>query len=69
MFGSYKVKIEGELLERVERCAEASGYGSVDEFVTHMLEKETKKILGPDKGESPSQEVVKKRLQGLGYIE
>jgi len=69
MFGSYKVKIEGELLERVEKCTEAAGYASIDEFVTHMLEKETKKILGSDKGQSPSQEVVKKRLQGLGYIE
>jgi hypothetical protein len=68
MFGSHKVKIEGELLERAEKCAEAAGYSSVDEFVTHMLEKETKKILG-DPGESPSAEVVKKRLQGLGYIE
>lgn len=68
MFGSHKVKIEGELLERAEKCAEAAGYSSVDEFVLHMLEKETKKILG-DPGEAPSAEVVKKRLQGLGYIE
>ncbi|HEY7615610.1 MAG TPA: hypothetical protein VH744_02310 [Terriglobales bacterium] len=69
MFGSYKVKIEGELLERVQKCTEAAGYASIDEFVTHMLEKETSKILGPDQGSSPSQEAVKKRLRGLGYIE
>lgn len=69
MFGSYKVKIEGELLERVQKCTDASGYASIDEFVTHMLEKETTKILGPDQGGPPSHEAVKKRLQGLGYIE
>ena len=37
MFRSHKVKIEGELLEKAKKCAEAAGYESVDEFVTHML--------------------------------
>jgi hypothetical protein len=69
MFGSYKVKIEGELLDKVKQCAEACGYESVDEFVVHMLEKEVKKVLPPDEHDTPSKEVVKKRLQGLGYIE
>ena len=70
MFGSHKVKIEGELLEKVKQCADACGYESVDEFVIHMLEKEVKKILAPeDGGAAPSKEEVKKRLQGLGYIE
>lgn len=70
MFGSHKVKIEGELLEQAKQCADACGYESVDEFVIHMLEKEVKKILAPeDGGGAPSREEVKKRLQGLGYIE
>ena len=68
MFGSYKVKIEGDLLDKVKQCANAGGYGSVDEFVAHVLEKEIKKILPPE-GSSASKELVKKRLQGLGYIE
>jgi Arc/MetJ-type ribon-helix-helix transcriptional regulator len=69
MFGSHKVKIEGELLEKVKQCVEAGGYESVDEFVVRVLEKEVKKILAPDERDSPSKELVKKRLQGLGYIE
>ena len=69
MFGSHKVKIEGELLEKAQKCADAAGYESVDEFVIHMLEKEIKKILPPEEGDSTSKEMVKKRLQGLGYIE
>ena len=69
MFGSHKVKIEGELLEKVKQCADACGYQSVDEFVLHMLEKEAKKILAPEDGNAPSRDIVKKRLQGLGYIE
>ncbi|HEX9155217.1 MAG TPA: hypothetical protein VF819_06600 [Nitrospira sp.] len=68
MFGSYKVKIEGELLEKVKQCSEAAGYESIDEFVTHMLEKEVKKILPPDESNT-SKEDVQKRLRGLGYIE
>jgi hypothetical protein len=69
MFGSHKVKIEGELLQKAKQCADACGYESVDEFVLHMLEKETKKILAADEGSAPSRDIVKKRLQGLGYIE
>ena len=40
----------------------------MDEFVLHVLEKEIKKVLPPDE-DAPSKELVKKRLQGLGYIE
>jgi len=69
MFGSHKVKIEGELLEKAKQCAEACGYSSVDEFVLHMLERELNRVLPPDEGSAPSKDVVKQRLQGLGYIE
>jgi predicted dinucleotide-utilizing enzyme len=69
MFNSYKIKIEGELLEKVKHCAEASGYASVDEFVVHTLEKEIKRLLTSTGADSESKEAVKKRLQGLGYIE
>jgi hypothetical protein len=68
MFGSYKVKIDDELLEKLKQCAEAGGYESVDEFVIRVLEKEVQKILPPDEGSAPK-ELVRKRLQGLGYIE
>jgi hypothetical protein len=67
---SQKIKIEGELLEQARKCAEIAGYASVDEFVIHTVEKEVKRVLGSDQGGAPdSKELVKKRLQGLGYIE
>jgi hypothetical protein len=69
MFGSHKIKIEGELLEKVKQCAQASGYASVDEFVLHTLEKEVKRLLTSTGEDSESKEAIKKRLQGLGYIE
>jgi hypothetical protein len=69
MFGSYKVKLEGELLEKIKKCVEAGGYETVDEFVIRVLEKELQKVLPPDEGDAATKELVKKRLQGLGYIE
>lgn len=67
---AHKVKIEGELLEQVKQCSQKAGYASVDEFVMHTLEKEVKRLLGAEQsGSADSKELVKKRLQGLGYIE
>ena len=63
MFGP-KIKIEKNLFEKVKAQAEAAGYSSVEEFVTHLLEKEVAK-----QSEAEDEEVLKKRLQGLGYIE
>lgn len=68
MFG-YRLKLEGELLEKVKKCAESSGYSSPDEFLLHLIEKEVNRLLGPGDGGSESDEVIKKRLQGLGYID
>ncbi len=62
MFGS-KVKLDKNLLEKVKRYAALAGYSSVDEFITHALEKEIAQLEEVD-----SEEEIKKRLQGLGYI-
>ena len=62
MFGS-KIKIDKDLLEKVKRYSELAGYSSVEEFITHALEKEIVKLEDAD-----SDEEIKKRLKGLGYI-
>ena len=62
MFGS-KVRIEKDLLERCKKYSEIAGYASVEEFVAHALEKELSQLDDAD-----SEEEIKKRLQGLGYI-
>ena len=62
MFGS-KIKIEKELLEKVKKFSELAGYSSVEEFVTHALEKEIAQLEDAD-----SEEEIKKKLKGLGYI-
>ena len=65
---AYKVKIEDDLLEKLKKCSEIAGYASVDEFIVHALEKEATQILGSGDS-SASEEEIKKRLRGLGYIE
>jgi hypothetical protein len=65
MFGGSKIKLDKDLLERLRKAAELAGYSSVDEFVVHVLEKELSKI--DDEG-TGSDEEIKKRLEGLGYI-
>ena len=63
MFGRGNVKLDKALFEKVERYAKLAGYSSPDEFVTHAVEKELAKLEGAD-----SEEEIKKRLRGLGYI-
>lgn len=64
-----KIKLEDDLFEKLKKCAAAAGYASVDEFVAHVLEKEVNRILGPGDAERNPEEEIRKRLQGLGYIE
>jgi metal-responsive CopG/Arc/MetJ family transcriptional regulator len=63
MFGYTKVKLEKSLVDRVRRIAEIAGYSSPEEFITHAMEKELAKLEDAD-----SEEEIKKRLKGLGYI-
>jgi len=62
VFGS-KIKIDKQLLEKVKQYAELAGYSSPEEFITHALEKEIAQLE-----EADSEEDIKKKLQGLGYI-
>jgi len=63
MFGHRKVKLDKDLVARVERYAKIAGYSGPDEFIAHALEKELAKLEGAD-----SEEEIRKRLRGLGYI-
>ncbi len=64
MFGRHRITIQSELWERIERCARVAGYASPQEFVEHVLERE----LAPLE-DAGSDEDLKKKLRGLGYIE
>jgi len=63
MFGGKSIKIDRPLWVRVKRHADLAGYSSVEEFVTHVLEKEIARLEQAD-----SEEEVRKKLSGLGYL-
>ena len=63
MFGTTKVKLDADLVAKIKRYADIAGYSSPEEFITHALEKELAKLA-----DAGSEEEIKKRLQGLGYI-
>jgi len=63
MLGTTRVKLDKDLVNKVKRYADIAGYSTPEEFITHALEKELAKLEGAD-----SEEEIKKRLRGLGYI-
>lgn len=63
MLGTTKIKLDKDLVSKVRRYADIAGYSTPEEFITHALEKELSKLEGAD-----SEEEIKKRLRGLGYI-
>lgn len=59
-----KIKVDKNLLHRAKQVADTAGYSNVEEFITHLIEKEVSRY------ESDStDEKVAERLRGLGYIE
>ena len=63
MFGSSSVRLDKTLVARAKRFAELVGYSSVEEFITHALEKEFARLEAAD-----SEDEIRRRLKGLGYI-
>jgi hypothetical protein len=62
MFGS-RIKLDKALVVKVKRYADLAGYSSVEEFITHALEKEIAQLE-----EAESEDELKNKLKGLGYI-
>ena len=63
MFGGSKITLNKDLLARIKKFTEIAGYSSVEEFISHALEKELAVLE-----EADTEEEIKQKLQGLGYI-
>jgi len=61
--GMKKVKLDADLLARALKVAETAGYSSVEEFLTHLLEKELRLVE-----DAADEDELKERLKGLGYL-
>ena len=63
MFGRATVKLDNDLWAKVRKYAALAGYSSPTEFVVHALQKELAQLE-----EADSDEKIKEKLKGLGYI-
>ncbi len=61
-----KLKFDSATVERIRKISEAGGYSSPEEFLMHIIERELDS-MDPDQGES--EEEIRRKMQGLGYIE
>lgn len=62
--GGDAIKLDKDLLAKIRRYSELAGYSSPQEFVRHVMEREIAKL---EEG-GPSEDEIRKRMQGLGYI-
>ena len=60
-----KLKVDDALKNRLEKVADAGGYASPEEFILHILLRELDKL---DPGSGESEENIRKKLEGLGYL-
>jgi hypothetical protein len=61
--GQEKIKLDKTLLDKVRKYATLSGYSSAEEFIAHCLEREMAKLEDAD-----SEDEIRKKLKGLGYL-
>jgi hypothetical protein len=64
MFSKRKIALDAGLYVKAKSHASELGYASVDEFITHLLERE----LDGSKRDEEKNAVLSRRLEGLGYI-
>ncbi len=63
--GKIKLRIDDDMQSRLSKVAEAGGYSSVEEFILHVLDRELDRL---DPSDSVSEEEIRKKLEGLGYL-
>lgn len=57
-----RLKLDADLLRRAQERARELGYASVEEYLTHLIEKDLTQL-------TPEQDAaVVDRLKGLGYL-
>ena len=61
-----KIKLDNNLYHRAAQAAQTGGYPSIEEFVTHLIEKELER---QNADADNTDQTVQDRLRGLGYIE
>ena len=63
MFGT-RIKVDKDLYDRLKTASAKRGYASVEELIRDVLEK----AAAPE-DQDTDEELARKQLQGLGYLE
>lgn len=61
-----RLRLDDDTASRLDKVAVAGGYSSVEELVLHIIEREIAQL---DPRESESVEEIRRKLEGLGYME
>jgi hypothetical protein len=59
-----KIKVDSALFVRAKKVFEVAGYSSLEEFISHIIEKEVARHE-----QTKADERTADQLRGLGYIE
>jgi hypothetical protein len=63
------VNLPADLYDRIDQRARSTGFGSVEEYVTFVMEEVLKEDDSQPAFSKEDEEEVKKRLKALGYAE
>jgi len=58
-----RIRVSRSLYEKLAKMAEIKGYSSAEEYAVHVIEKAV-----AEAEQALSEEEVRKRLKGLGYL-
>jgi len=61
-----KLKLDSVTIERIRRVSEKGGYSSPEEFILHIIDRELDTL---DQDSRESEEEIRRKMEGLGYIE
>jgi Arc/MetJ-type ribon-helix-helix transcriptional regulator len=61
--------LPADLYDRIDERARSTGFGSVEEYVTFVMEEVLKEENREPAFSKEDEEEVKKRLKSLGYLE
>ena len=62
--GTRKIRLSKALFDKLEEFAQQQGYSTIDECAAHLIEQAVTPAVVP-----VSEDDIKDRLRGLGYIE
>lgn len=65
MFGTRGIKLDKAIVARAREQAHAQGYASLEEYLTHLIERD---LVAVTASEDDKKAIVDK-MKGLGYLE